>query len=263
MTIVVTIEWFIYLYWVLEWYVYTLALELKVKSYYEYHEQMAMQEKEDCSQQNIFVPLHSTLDSAETVVEPILVSKPELDTAAEELLGELIEDLGLQAELSSETIQDSQNEEEFDVYLAYTDDAFLDTDVYLVEEDYETQQDEDCIYLDDLLSEEQSVSPTGYEKFASAKIIDGLDGAQQWVITIVGAEESYIHVSDGKRLWVNVGEYAASLRIGDVLKLDVIRNGKDVTVKNLFLLETDTSADYIIPDEHFSHQYSQDYAVAI
>lgn len=260
MTIEVTIEWFIYLYWVLEWYVYTLALELKVKSYYEYHEQIAMQEKEDCRQEDVIVHLPSSNDSADAAVVPIQVLKPELDSAAEGLLGELIEDLGLAAEHSSESVQMPQSEEEVDFYVAYMDEASFDTDVYLVEDDYESEQEEDCICLDDLLSEEQTISPTGYEKYASAKIADDVDGAQQWVVTIVGMEESYVHVSDGKRLWLNVGEYAANVRIGDVLKLDVVRSGKDVTVKNLFQLETDTSADYIIPDEHFSHH---DYAVAI
>jgi hypothetical protein len=46
-----------------------------------------------------------------------------------------------------------------------------------------------------------------------------------------------------------VGEKAQKLKNNDVLILDVIRTGNDVSVENLFLLETGLSEDYMIPDE--------------
>lgn len=262
MTIVVTTNWFIYLYFFLEWYVYTLSLELKVKAYYEYYEQKAMQEIEDCSRQDS-IAAQSINQSPGEVVVPIQVIKPELDTAAVDLLDELTQDLGLESAVEADMNHPTQNSgEEFDAYVAFMDEEEYEDDIYLV--DYEPEeQEEDCIQLGDLLSEEQNVSPTGYEEYASAKIADGLEGAQQWVVTIVGMEDSYIHVSDGKRLWVNVREHAASLHNGNVLKLDVVRKGKEVTVQNLFLLETDIALDYIIPDEQYTHRYESDYAVAI
>lgn len=261
MTVVVTTNWFIYLYFFLEWYVYTLSLELKVKAYYEYHEQKAIQEKEDCSRQDS-IAAQSLNESPIEVVVPLQVIKPELDTAAEDLLAELTKDLGLESGVETDH-HPHNSEDEFDAYVAFMDVEEYEDDVYLVDYEPEMEQEEDCIQLGDLLSEEQHVSPTGYEEYASAKIADGVEGAQQWVVTIVGMEDSYIHVSDGKRLWVNVGEHAASLHNRDVLKLDVVRKGKEVTVENLFLLEKDVAIDYIIPDEQYSHLYESDYAVAI
>ncbi len=62
-------------------------------------------------------------------------------------------------------------------------------------------------------------------------------------------EESYIHISDGKRIWVNVGEDIHKLHIGDVLEMDVNRSGKDIEVVNINILETGPSHEYAIPDE--------------
>jgi len=264
MTVVLTMDWFIYLYWVLEWYVHTLALELKVKSYYEYCEQKAAQAKKDCSQLET-VAVQSYQAPAVSNVIQLQVSTPELDAAAVDLWKELSMDLGLESNSEKhEVIVSSENlDEDFDSYLVLgMNEEDEEQDFYYAEFEDEAQED-DCISLDDLMNEEVTVSPTGYEQYASAKIADNLDGPQEWVVTIVGMEESYIHISDGKRIWVNVGEDAASLRKNDVLKLEVVRNGKEVRVENLFLLEKDASSDYLIPDEHLSHHSQQDYAVAI
>jgi hypothetical protein len=66
--------------------------------------------------------------------------------------------------------------------------------------------------MNDLMIEQTTPSQNGFESFASAKIMDCLEGAQQWVVSVVGIEENYIHISDGKRLWVNVGEKAKKNR---------------------------------------------------
>lgn len=265
MTVVVTMEWFIYLYWILEWYVHTLALELKVKSYYEYCEQKAVQAKEDCKSLEP-VAFQSFYEPTMSNVVPIMVSTPELDTAALGLFEELTMDLNATSRPKEKEVLEVLGtvDEDIDSYIVINmSEEDYEHDFYYMDDEDAQVQDEDCISLDDLMKEEVTVSPTGYEQYASAKIADNLDGPQEWVVTIVGMEESYIHVSDGKRLWVNVGEDAANLHKNDVLKLEVVRNGKEVNVENLFLLETGTSSDYLIPDEHFSHHYAQDYAVAI
>lgn len=271
MTILLSIDFFASMFWILEWYTYTLSMELKVKAYGDYCLQTIIEEKEQEQQQK-----KATLTLVKSPVmeneqsETKQVTTPDLGEAVTEMLNELIVDLGLenQNESKEEEVQvaSSPLDNEDDYYVAFSieEEEEDHQEFYYVEEEPEVVPDEDCIQLADLLATDQTVSPTSYDQFASAKIADDVAGAQQWVATVVGMEESYIHISDGKRIWVNVGEQAASLNIGDVLKLDVIRNGREVKVENLFLLEAGTSADYFIPDDHNSFQCEYDeYAAAM
>lgn len=256
------------MFWMLEWYTYTLSMELRVRAYGDYCMQQLIEQREQEQRTTPTLTLVNSPVMEISQVETNPVTTPDLGAAVTGMLNELIEDLGLESE--KEKIEESvqvfteTNENEDDYYVAFVmeDDDEEEQDFYVLDEQSEVAQEEDCIQLADLLTPEQSVSPTSFDQFASAKIADGLEGTQQWVATIVGMEETYIHISDGKRIWVNAGELAASLNIGDVLSLDVVRNGKEVKVESLFLLETGTSAEYLIPDEQHSFQYD-DYAAAM
>lgn len=121
-----------------------------------------------------------------------------------------------------------------------------DEPIELIDVDFIDKDDQICI--EDFV-EDAPIPLTGFEKFASAKIIEEKEGPQQWVVTVVGIEDTYIHISDGKRIWVNIGERANKIKNNDVLILDVIRNGKEITVNNILQLDTVVSPDYMIPDE--------------
>jgi len=117
-------------------------------------------------------------------------------------------------------------------------------------------EDEDCLSMNDLtssaLDELEEVNST-YVQYATAKIKDEVEGHQEWTVKVIGMEGPYIHISDGQRIWVNVGEAKASrIHVGDVLNLDVERHGKkDITVNRITKLETLISDEYMIPDEQY------------
>ncbi|MEG6533733.1 MULTISPECIES: hypothetical protein [Bacillati] len=119
--------------------------------------------------------------------------------------------------------------------------------------DEDFMDDYNHIHIDDF-ADETNFKPTGFEIFASAKIDDQKQGPQQWVVTVIGMEDTYIHVTDGKRIWVNIGEKVKKISNNDVLILDVIRKEKDIIVQNIFQLDTEVSSDYSIPDEDNFHQ---------
>lgn len=90
---------------------------------------------------------------------------------------------------------------------------------------------------------------SSYTKFATAKIADKLDGPQQWIVKVIGIEGTYIHVTDGSRIWVDVGEDVYRLQQNCVMSVDIERAGEDITVHRMSLLETGITEDYLIPDE--------------
>jgi len=175
------------------------------------------------------------------IEEPTILSKPlvvktELNQEAEALLAEL------QLELSSfESIQEKEVE----------GNVLFDKKI-----------DSDCISLSDYDSDNgdtSDVSSANFEQLASAKIGDCLEGEQHWVVSIIGTEEEYLHVSDGHRAWINAGEDAQGLKRGDLLAVDVIRHGRNIEVLNITFLDSTISEDYLIPDEEieFNNSYSR------
>lgn len=250
-TLTLTMDWLVYFYWLVEYYVFVYCQELKIRSHYEYFERLTQLEV-DCTESKEEIISCQPIQ----VINPVLIEDPDqvtfsdLDEAAEGLFEEVQQELGLgEFDNVNPVFELDQPSEEIEYE--------LDIDHgYKLSSLAEYGEEEDYIQMADLDEMEEN-SPTGYEQFASAKIADCINGPQQWVVTIVGMEESYIHVSDGKRIWINVGEKATKLKKGDVLILDVIRNGKNVTVDNIFRLEMDVSEDYVIPDEEYCFQKEQ------
>nr|WP_275009443.1 hypothetical protein [Niallia taxi] len=174
----------------------------------------------------------------EAIVTPNGIAQSELNSEAEALLEEL------HLELTSFEPLQVKAEEESDQ---------LD---YIV--------DQDCISLSDYdidCSNTNEVTSVDFEKLATAKIGDCLEGEQQWVVSIIGTEEEYLHISDGHRTWINVGQDALRLKRGDLLALDVVRNGKRLEVLNITILESTITEDYLIPDEE--NEYNNSYSKAI
>lgn len=241
-------DWLIYVYYLVEWYFNLRVDELKIKAYYDYCCQYEQDDQEVQVQQNDCLVAHNENQLTYQPIMPITtvsatqVSKPELNDMAEELLAEL------QNEIEEVEVTESTFMDDSELYIEPDFDFEFELD-----SDPDCSDEEDCILLTDLEEEEQPTSPIGYEQYASAKIADNFDGPQQWVVSIVGIEEDYIHVSDGKRLWINIGQRATKINRGDVLILDVIRNGKEITVEKLFRIESNTTDDYCIPDESINY----------
>lgn len=235
-TITITMDWLVYAYMFLENLLFIYAQELKVRSWRAYYDEL-MNLDIDCSQLHIIednpvpisyeaeIPYHTEIVKAEI---------SELDDRTESLWNELQLELG---GLDEEFLEPATNEITF-----------------LANDDQENL--EDCISIDDL-KEESSSEPTGYEQFASAKIADEIEGAQQWIVSVIGMEDEYIHVSDGKRIWLKVGQQVLKIRNHDVLALDVYRSGNKVEVMRLFRLETGIDPEYSIPDEIY-HTFSDE-----
>ncbi|KZE67951.1 hypothetical protein AWM68_17415 [Fictibacillus phosphorivorans] len=245
MTVVLTMELLVCFYWLLEMYVFVYCTEAHAKQRMEHFNYLAQMEV-DCIE-----PVQESVPVISNVAKPVEFTVSELDHAAEGLFAELQQELNMM----DNPLAIPQLESEF-----YFDDDSASEFTYEMVSLAEHEEEEDCIQLADL-DEMEEESQTGYEEFASAKIGDCINGPQKWVVSIVGMEENYIHVSDGKRLWINVEEKASKLRNGDVLMLDVIRSGKEVTVDNLILLETNASADYVIPDESDYFYYEEQIAI--
>lgn len=264
MTITLTFDCLVYLYWLIEIYMYVYCQELRVRSYYEYFEQIT----EDCSE---FDYRESKVISM-PITEPVEVSKPaavysDLDEKTEGLFLELQQNLDLIEVAEEEPLMVYENvdceSDHPEQDMGYSNLVDMDYDDVLNFDELQVEpEDDDCIHLEDIADEVIPTSSEGYDSLQSARIADCIEGPQKWVVSIIGMEESYIHVSDGKRIWLNIGVEAASkLKNGDVVALDVKREGKNVLVENIFMLETSASEDYTIPDEE--HYYHQDMKIAI
>lgn len=217
MTSPLIMDFLVYLYILLEHLLFVYYEELKIRSHAQYIGRFKEKDRTILEEPVICSPELIPGANPISIIKPVDVALSELDEAAEALFAELQQELG-KVEKQGETRN------------------MMDDEL------------EDCIQMSDLESEKESLL-TGYESFASSRIADFIDGPQQWVVTVVGMEESYIHISDGRRIWVNVGEKVYKLRNGDVLILDVIRKNKEVLVENIFRIETDVLEEYVIPDE--------------
>jgi hypothetical protein len=245
MTFMVTIDWFVYLYWLIEGYVNMYCMELNIRNQNSYFDRMSKLQTEVNPIENVIeFPLTPVKVQEPVPVVVEMVTAPlqvELDESSMALLQEMSNELQIEDCLIPPYELSHDMDMDFDCIYPYNDH-------FIALEQLEDEED-DSIHMNDLVEQHIQVA-TGYEEFASAKILDCLDGAQQWVVQVVGIEEDYIHVSDGKRIWINIGERVNKIRNNDVLILDVIRNGKNVSVENLFRLEANVTDDYLIPDEH-------------
>lgn len=230
MTLTLTTDWLVYMYMLIENLLYVYIQEMKIRNYYAYFEKLTEIDI-DCNQLYVDIQSNSIVEMVPQPIQPVVESElSELDDRA----------IGLWDELQSELEIDEDSAS-----------FVFENDFISLEGDVENDSD-DCIYLQDI-EEETVVAPTGYESFASAKINDNLDGPQQWVVYVIGMEDQYIHVTDGKRIWVNIGNQVSKIRNNDVLALDVIRNGKNIDVTRIFRLEVGTEVDYMIPDESYHY----------
>lgn len=194
-------------------------------------EKHAYQSKEDCSQP----------------VEVFELSSIE-GTGAEELFLTIQQELQIPEGNTQEPVtfaDDYQHNTDEDYNLMQQEDPFF---ANLVDEQPINQND--FLSISDLqqVEKENQVVSSEYSKLATAKIADNTLGLQQWTVNVIGRERQFVHVSDGSRIWLDLGKYVHDIRNGDVLSVDVERTSEQVRVVNATLLHS-VSEEYLIPDE--------------
>lgn len=60
-----------------------------------------------------------------------------------------------------------------------------------------------------------------YQEEPLPMISTEIEGPQQWFVTVLGKEDTFLHVSDGMKKWVDAGEKAKDISINDELMLNV------------------------------------------
>jgi len=164
------------------------------------------------------VPDESNVFSIENVSEVIYTKSDIEGTPVEDLLH------NLQVELA-----DDSNLNNYDDWPSYPD-------------------DEDCLTVHDLNNEYQVNIDDEYVSSANAKIKDELIGIQKWTVNVIGEEKQYIHVSDGDRIWLDVGNYASKIAVGDIISVELDRQLEKIEIRQVSILHH-FSEDYMIYDE--------------
>ncbi|QHA38698.1 hypothetical protein D5E69_22960 (plasmid) [Rossellomorea marisflavi] len=108
--------------------------------------------------------------------------------------------------------------------------------------------EEDCLTLNDLNNEWHVTIDDEYVSSANAKIKDELIGIQKWTVNVIGEEKQYIHVSDGDRIWLDVGNYASKITVGDIISVELDRQLEKIEIREVSILHH-FSEDYMIYDE--------------
>lgn len=240
---------YIIIYLLIEQYVFERVIEMRMKEQVEFFLMVEELKVSDCTMERDLVSnLAPNEESYASVKNEHLEYKPEVSVLDDESISFLDD---LQKELGTVTPENeiTTSEQATNDMFAYTDEDVPPTDYnnYAMEPYF---AEEDLLSIDDIHEEPVASIPETYPTIATAKISDDLDGEQQWVVNVVGIEGNFIHVTDGSRMWLNVGERNASrINKGNVLAIDINKVGKKVDVKHIMSLETGISEEYSIPDE--------------
>lgn len=90
--------------------------------------------------------------------------------------------------------------------------------------------DSKCLDIESLTQKE----PTADQTMLSYEIKE----PQLWYVNVVGKEGPFLHVSDGKKKWVHVGNEAKKVAINDLLFLTVqVKEEERIEVKDLTILQ--------------------------
>lgn len=269
LNIPIPMEFLVIIYWLLDYYFFIRTTELWYQAYYK----QKAEDEEDCihfiNKQYSLLTKENVLDESykEVKDKKVLIKKavqPNLGKEPSNLLVELTNELNEvddiivnETELYTET-QDFYlvNEEEEQFIIESQMEVNFESNQ--LESNEDCLHEEDCILIEDYTKHQNTEISTGYENFASAKIMDCIDGPQQWVVKVLGMEEHYIHVSDGKRVWINVGERVHKLKNGDSLILDVIRQEKNIKVQNIIRVDGLVTDEYAIPDENYNNVFIEE-----
>lgn len=238
---------------VLEQYCIEKSIQIKAASY-------------RLSMESMYIPDVYSVEASPVVsiqqVTPIVEVSDIAGTEAEDLLSALQQELGgLETEEQAPIKHDNVYEIEPAVAIYQDEDTFdervLINELNVLDQKVEEESmvnEEDCLSLDDLMDFEEPEISVDYRQFATSKIADNLIGTQQWTVTVIGMEGPYVHVSDGRRVWLDLGEKAKLINPNDILSVEVDRkeDGKLEVLRTIKLEEASyVSEDYLIPDEEY------------
>lgn len=238
---------------VLEQYCIEKSNQLRTKSY-------------QVSLESMYIPdIHSVENSPVVSIKketPIVQISNIEGTEAEELFSALQQELGgLEMDEVAPMENDNFYEIEPAVAIYQDEDTFngslLINELNILEQVVDEEpmvNEEDCLSLDDLMEFEEPEISVGYRQFATAKIADNLTGEQQWIVSVLGMEGPYIHVSDGRRVWLDLGEKVHLIHPNDILSVEVNRkeDGKIEVIRTIKIEEASyVNEDYLIPDEEY------------
>jgi len=127
--------------------------------------------------------------------------------------------------------------------------------------------DENFLSMNDFYIDDEIVIDSVVEDCSqpdTVKIKDEQIGVQNWTVSVCGFEQDYIHVSDGSRIWIHVGEKIDCIQNGDVLNITVDRSVDGVKALEIELLQR-TNPEYCLPDEpeYFDINHFDDVAAVV
>lgn len=122
---------------------------------------------------------------------------------------------------------------------------------------------ENELSINDWLEEHIEIPSETNSSANTNKIADEIFGVQNWMVSVCGIEQDYIHVFDGSRVWLHVGSKVDNIRHGDVLLIQVERTEKDIQILNIELLQRANHQEYCIPDEMDYLYYDEELSEAI
>lgn len=68
------------------------------------------------------------------------------------------------------------------------------------------------------------------QEHTPSTMANNIDGMQNWIVIVVGKEGPFIHVSDGKKRWIHMGDFAEEIHINDKLMLTVEEEAEKIKV---------------------------------
>ncbi|MCM3362024.1 hypothetical protein [Niallia sp. MER TA 168] len=236
-TITINLDWFVYMYFLIEYFFHAVCMDLKMKHYYLENGLIPIETESNTEEETIYLEetynLNIQEDDWEEVMCPtniyhITPTVSELDDRTIEYLTNLTK------EINSEELCDVQSQ--------------------LLEEELNLADLNATSSREFRIKQVNSVTEVLVDEIPTTKIADNLQGKQRWLVSVLGMEEDYIHVSDGKRVWINIGERVHQINRKDSLSLEIVREGKNIRVSKIEILEHAVSSDYIIPDEKIEYE---------
>lgn len=109
----------------------------------------------------------------------------------------------------------------------------------------------DYLSLNDLQEEleNKEAEQPAYHYYETEKIANAVIGEQTWIARVVGYERDYVHLSDGHKIWVHVGEKVKDFKQHALMEIEVDRQSDVIKVLNYCSIEEGIDHDYVIYDE--------------
>lgn len=219
-------------------YIYKL-FTLELKQMYDAYENEEDTILEDANEQgNDMWPLPSEILNADVNTPTAVLDKTDT-IIKEDSFSNVVIEKDTYRFISS--LQESINSEEVATISEATNSEVIDLSHFLEEKANENKREEKEKVMDNTLTmQDWNEEIPKFELFKnhSHHIGDNIQGEQTWYCEIYGKNNGYIHILDlTEKMWVNVAHLNVSINLHHVVKLDVLREADQVTVKKLEYLD--------------------------